>query len=254
MAIDVLKCDLVEQLVDAEDLPQAWSVMRDIVHSFGFDNLIFGTNRLRGAGMFGEKSDTFFISDLPESFMVPFWEHELYRTTPIVVWAMENTGVQSLKFFGDQYHDGTLPEALRSTQEILTMAGASSGYVIAFNKAGLPIAAALALVNFGKSHEDTEAIWRQHGREIHAYANIFQLKAAGLPVPLAARKLTKRQNEVLRWVGAGKTTAEAATILGLSPATIEKHLRQVRDTLGVSTTTQAVLHAQINGHIFHTEK
>jgi len=66
---------------------------------------------------------------------------------------------------------------------------------------------------------------------------------ASLPIPTQRNDLTERQKEVLHWVAHGKTSAEIATILGLSSATIEKHLRQARDTLGVSTTTQAVLFA-----------
>ena len=54
------------------------------------------------------------------------------------------------------------------------------------------------------------------------------------------RPLTSRQIETLEWVADGKTTVDICTILNLSESTIEKHLRNVRDALGVETTQQAI--------------
>lgn len=246
----VLDCKVVNKIVDATSVPEAWQVMLDIVRAFGFDNLLYGTNRLRGSGVFGEKSDSFFLSDLPDRVMQHFWNEDGYRSTPIAIWAINNVGAKSLRYGGDLLKSGDLPEDQARTQQILSNAGVTSGFVIGFNRGVETTVSALAMLNFGRDHDGTEAVWQEHGRIIQSYASIFHLRVNGLPVPIPNKKLTRRQHEVLRWVGAGKTTAEIATILGLSPATIEKHLRLVRDTLGVSTTTQAVLHAQINSQIF----
>ena len=246
----VLDCAVVKQIVDATSVPQAWQVMRTVVRDFGFDNLLYGTNRLLGPGIFGEKKDTFFLSDLPEDIMGPLWQEELYRTIPVAIWAIQNEGAKSLRHGGNLYHAGILPPEQAKTQKQLTDMGVTSGYVIGFNRPGQPVVSAMAMINFGRNHDQTEAVWKAHAETIMGYVSIFHLRVNNLPVPIPSKRLTRRQSEVLKWVGAGKTTAEIATILGLSPATIEKHLRQVRDTLGVSTTTQAVLHAQINSQIF----
>lgn len=55
----------------------------------------------------------------------------------------------------------------------------------------------------------------------------------------AAFRLTHREAEVLSWVSAGKTNQEIATILGISPRTVKKHLEHVYDKLGVETRTAA---------------
>ena len=65
--------------------------------------------------------------------------------------------------------------------------------------------------------------------------------------------LTKRQREVLEWIGAGKTTQDTAIILGLTPATVEKHLRLARESLNVDTTAQAVLKAAFLNQMFLIE-
>jgi DNA-binding CsgD family transcriptional regulator len=53
-------------------------------------------------------------------------------------------------------------------------------------------------------------------------------------------ELTPRQLEVLRWAALGKTNAEIARILYLSPGTIRKHMDNVFATLGVHNRTAAV--------------
>jgi LuxR family transcriptional regulator len=65
-----------------------------------------------------------------------------------------------------------------------------------------------------------------------------------------SRNLTKRQREVLECVGDGKTTQDTAMILGLTPATVEKHLRLAREALDVDTTAQAVLKAAFYNQMF----
>ena len=55
------------------------------------------------------------------------------------------------------------------------------------------------------------------------------------------------------WVGDGKTTQDIALLMGLTPATVEKHLRLARDNLNVETTAQAVLKAALQNQMFVIE-
>jgi DNA-binding CsgD family transcriptional regulator len=61
----------------------------------------------------------------------------------------------------------------------------------------------------------------------------------------ASLPLTRREHEVLEWVGRGKTNAEIAGILWLSPSTVRKHLENAYAKLGVRTRTAAV--ARLHG-------
>lgn len=58
------------------------------------------------------------------------------------------------------------------------------------------------------------------------------------PIPLG---LTKRESEVLRWLAQGKSSAEIASILAISPKTVSKHLAQIYRTLGVENRLAAAL-------------
>jgi DNA-binding CsgD family transcriptional regulator len=55
-----------------------------------------------------------------------------------------------------------------------------------------------------------------------------------------AQRLSPRQREILELVAAGKTNAEIATLLWISPGTVRKHLENAYDRLGVHTRTGAV--------------
>jgi len=53
-------------------------------------------------------------------------------------------------------------------------------------------------------------------------------------------RLTPREREVLELVAEGRTNAEVAGVLWVSPGTVRKHLENAYDKLGVHTRTGAV--------------
>jgi DNA-binding CsgD family transcriptional regulator/GAF domain-containing protein len=55
--------------------------------------------------------------------------------------------------------------------------------------------------------------------------------------------LTGREKEVLRWVAAGKTDRQIASILGTSSRTVQKHLEHIYVKLGVENRTAAAMRA-----------
>jgi DNA-binding NarL/FixJ family response regulator len=64
------------------------------------------------------------------------------------------------------------------------------------------------------------------------------------PRPLAtAFRLTPRVAETLLWLAQGKTNPEIAAILGITEATVKKHVLELFDALGVETRTAAALRA-----------
>lgn len=57
---------------------------------------------------------------------------------------------------------------------------------------------------------------------------------------LAARfKLTSRESEVLLWISRGKQNREISAILGISPRTVNKHLEQIFEKMGVENRASA---------------
>ncbi|PAV07708.1 hypothetical protein CBG25_04745 [Arsenophonus sp. ENCA] len=54
------------------------------------------------------------------------------------------------------------------------------------------------------------------------------------------RRLTKRENEVLHWVSAGKTYWEISVILGIKVTTVKFHIGNVVRKLDVCSAKQAI--------------
>jgi len=81
----------------------------------------------------------------------------------------------------------------------------------------------------------------------HAMAVAFLYRLAcraqtPLPDALPAG-LTPREGDVMHWLSQGKTDAEIAALLTISPRTVHKHLEHVYVKLGVETRTAAVMRA-----------
>lgn len=55
--------------------------------------------------------------------------------------------------------------------------------------------------------------------------------------------LTSRESEVLYWLTLGKTNRDISAILGLSPRTVNKHLEQIFQKMGVDNRTSAAVAA-----------
>lgn len=67
---------------------------------------------------------------------------------------------------------------------------------------------------------------------------------AGIAAPAASSShMSNRELEVLRWISRGKSTDEAATILGISPWTVKAHVKHILVKLEVTGRTQAVAKA-----------
>ena len=81
----------------------------------------------------------------------------------------------------------------------------------------------------------------QHLRPHVERAFAAALRAATPPAPqsLVVDGLTRRQGEVLHWLGVGKRNAEIAVILGISSRTVDKHVEHVLSRLGVETRSAA---------------
>jgi DNA-binding CsgD family transcriptional regulator len=57
----------------------------------------------------------------------------------------------------------------------------------------------------------------------------------------AASPLSAREHDVLEWMTQGKTNAEIATILGISPHTVKRHVEKILRKLGVPNRSAAAL-------------
>lgn len=94
-----------------------------------------------------------------------------------------------------------------------------------------------AELDFGGGPREAHALPKADGEIL-----VFMPVSGHLPSGDEALKavLTRRQREIMEWISEGKTSAETAIILDISPRTVEKHLEAVFQRLGVENRISAV--------------
>ncbi len=238
-------------LTNCSSLEELWEAHTTKMAQFGFDRLIYGFTRYRTHDSLGDPDDFIILTNHSQSYIDVFLGEQKYNDAPMVKWAQTHDGAASWDIIEQMYTARTMTKAEERFFHFNQQNQVTAGYTISFRSVSQRSKGAIALTaRTGLSQCDVNAIWAEHGEDIHLMNNIAHLKILTLPYNAPARTLTKRQRETLEWVGDGKTTQEIATLMGLTPPTVEKHLRLAREALAVDTTAQAVLKAAFSNQMF----
>lgn len=241
----------VEHTTRATDMQDVWDMFQSRMAEFGFVRLLYGFTTQRTATSLGDPQDLVVLSNNSPDYMKCFIETGLIFNAPMLRWALDNVGAQSWRNVHERAAQGTLLPEEKRVYDLNCAHGITAGYTVSLPETSRREKGAISLsAAEGVTQDEVEEIWAKHGRTVQAMANVAHLKLLSLPHKTSRRPLTKRQREVLEWVGDGKTTVDIATIMGLTPATVEKHLRLAREALDVDTTAQAVLKAGFQNQIY----
>lgn len=117
-------------------------------------------------------------------------------------------------------------------------------------------------LNFGERDRERLELLRPHLAFLYGHARRATAHEAGgasaqpqappLPDP-ASSGLTLRERDVLQWLACGKTDADIAALLSISPRTVHKHLEHIYVKLGVETRTAAVMRVLAERPERHTD-
>jgi LuxR family transcriptional regulator len=241
----------IEAAARARSMEELWDIYQGRMSEFGFTRVLYGFTVQRTATSLGDPQDLVVLSNHDRDYMEAFMERGLYFSAPMLRWALANVGAQSWSMIQHMAEANGLSALERKVFDFNRTHGVVAGYTISLPEASRREKGAVSLAaKPGETQGDVDAVWVDHGRTIIALTNVAHMKMLSLPHQNSRRPLTKRQREVLEWVGDGKTTADIATIMGLTSATVEKHLRLAREALDVDTTAQAVLKASFQNQIY----
>ncbi len=242
----------LERVLEANTIQALWDLHLHKMAEYGFDRLIYGFTRFRTSQLqFGSADDVLMLSNHDQAYIDAFVHSGLYNQAPMVRWALENEGPASWRLIYDMLAAGDLTPTERKVTELNARFGIVAGYSISFRDLSVRAKGAIGLcARRGISQDEVDAMWELYGHDITVINNLTHLKLTSMPFASSRRALTPRQREALEWVGDGKTMQDIATIMGLTPATVEKHLRLAREALDVETTAQAVLKASYQNQIF----
>jgi len=238
----ILACETAEAVLTA--LVQA-------LRPFGFERFLYGLARFLVTDRLGASEDLYFASTLPATFNSGYFDSGLFRHAPMLEWARQHTGAMSWSWAREQAGAGLLSPQALSVLEFNRRHGVIAGYSLCF--ADLP-GEGRGVFGLcappGVDQAEVDRLWRGTGSRITALAHVAHLRLIALARPPLSRPLSDRQREALEWVANGKSVADISDILGIRPATVEKHLRLARETLRAGTTAQAAVKAVLLNQIF----
>ena len=240
----------LSEITNANTDEELWTLHANKMAEFGFDRVIYGLTRYKSGTSLGDPQDWVILTNHAPDYMQTFIDEGHYFHAPMLRWALENNGACSWRWMEEMARTENLTAGEQRVLKFNIDQNIRAGYTVSFRSVSERSKGAIALTaKVGMSQDAVEQIWARHGEEIILMNNVMHLKLLTLPYS-GARQLTKRQREVLQWVGDGKTTQDIAVLLDLTSATVEKHLRLARDALDVDTTAQAVLKAAFYNQMF----
>lgn len=246
--------DELNALLEARSVDEVWTMLTAKLGGFGFDRLLYAYTRVNSGNRLGEPGNALMLSNHSKEYLDHFIGDGLYRDAPMVRWANENHGVCNWRCIDEMVDTGNVSPAERQVIAFNRRHGLTAGLSISFASLAVRAKGGIGLVaRAGLDHDDVDRIWEEHGKELLAYCRIAHLKIICLPHPQARTTLSPRQREALEWVAEGKTTMDIAILMGVSAATVEKHLRLAREALEVESTAQAVAKATMMNQIFTME-
>lgn len=238
-------------VADARSIEELWDAHVIKMAEYGFDRLIYGFTRYKTSTSLGDPSDFIILTNHSRAYTDVFIDEGHFFHAPMVHWALANEGAKSWKLLADMDRSKTLTKEERRVLEFNREMGVTAGYSVSFKSISARSKGAIALTaQAGMTQAEIDTVWAKYGTDITLMNNIVHLKILTLPYTAPNRTLTARQVEALEWVGDGKTTQDIAMLMGLTPATVEKHLRLARDALAVETTAHAVMKAAFANQMF----
>jgi len=246
--------DCLERICDATSVDELWELYTTTMADYGFDRIMYGFTRFKTATSLGDILDSLVLTNHDPEYVEDYVSKGLYYHAPMLRWSLENTGSCSWSWLAERGAEDGFTDSERKVVALNRENQIKAGYTISFRSSTIRTKGAVALAaKIGMTQDDVDKIWEKHGQEISVISNVAHLKIISLPYSSSRKSLTKRQREVLEWVGDGKTMQDIALLMGLTVATVEKHLRLAREALDVETTAQAVLKASFQNQIFVVE-
>lgn len=245
---------ILRAYLDARSVEELWEHHTDLMASYGFDRLFYAYTCFQTANSFSAPEDALVLTNHPADYIESYVTKGLFRDGPMLNWAARNVGSTSWSAIRKKMSLRDMSPGQRHVFDLNQKYNLAAGYTISFPMAIKRSAAGIGLTaKRGITQEDVDKLWAAKGKEIEIINQVAHLCITQLPATGQSRVLTPRQSQVLELVADGKSVQDIAVLLDRKTATVDKHLRGARDTLGVETTAQAVRKASVLNQIFVLE-
>lgn len=242
-------------VMTAADQETVWAKTCEFFYELGFAHAIFGYSPDSWGARLGSPEDYLILSTFDAEVSARLIGEGHYLQSLTFHWALNNVGVASWSKSAAECGLAADYVAKPASLEFFERHGLVSGCCVGFPNVRTRGKAVLALIAPADVPQAEVDEWLlKYDTLIFVAATIAHNQLSTLPYPTPRGQLTDRQREVLEWVAEGKTSADIATIMGLSAPTVDKHLRLARETLGVETTAHALVKAAFLNQVFMSRK
>jgi LuxR family quorum-sensing system transcriptional regulator SolR len=230
------KQDLMHSFKPIKCEQQVLAMAAELARGLGFD---YCTHGLR-APIPLTRPKTAMYSNYPLAWQAIYQEKQYLVIDPTVQQAIHSLAPV---FWSDSLFAST-PELWEEAQSFGLRAGLAQ---ICRDASGM-----ISLLVLARSGESVNAAeWQTKASHILWLAHAVHLSMTRIVapklMPALAVELSRRETEVLRWTGDGKTSGEIADILQLSERTVNFHISKAIAKLRVNNKTAAVLQASMLG-------
>jgi len=238
-------------LLRARDIETAWAESVAALRELGFSHVYYANAPAARDGTMSATEELLVLSTLPRPEMTEVMAQSFHDRSPLVAWALRNAGVIAWNALPEPQDRPRRRQVSPGVAQVFQDLGIAAGCTVGFADDRTRGSAAMAL-GAAPGVSQRELAHRLHGGHdaVFVTASVAHRILSRLPWVRPAGSLTQRQREVLEWLGEGKTTADIACIMGLTPATVEKHLRLARQCLGVETSAHALIKATFFNQLY----
>ncbi|WP_168192123.1 helix-turn-helix transcriptional regulator [Pararhodobacter marinus] len=239
------------QMLASRDQAVIWKLACDFFRGLGFEHVLYGYSPDSRGQNLGAPEDFLLLSTMPKAIVTELVDRGYFRMSCTFQWAVENTGIASWSMTHEEAGLAGQIEVRQEGLDFFAEHGLINGCCIGFQKERTRGRAVMALIAPAVvSQDEVDKLLSDLHDVIFTVAAVAHRSLSILPYHPPGRRLSRRQREVLEWVADGKTSADIATIMGITVSTVEKHLRLARETLGVETTAHAISKAAYLNQVF----
>lgn len=240
-----MQTDFLESILSARTDTDVQRHFLETLDHLGFSHGLYAARFMLSLPDSIFREDYYCFGNFPAPFMDAIESRQLLASSHWMTWSHQQTGSAPCQ----QIDTGLTSECAR----LADRHGLNSGYVLSLGNQ-IPDVHGMVVVtpHAHASPIKSRRLWENAGGRIRMLSTLLHFRMATLRRNRRAQSLTSRQREVLEWSAAGKTVSETAVILGVSAATVEKHLRLARAAMSAGNTAQAILKAYVTDQLFTT--
>lgn len=241
--------DFIAEIVLCQNMAQSWDTLTKAMKGFGFDRMIYGRKLHTERSSHQNFTDAYVLSTYGDAVDAYFVDQRHYANNFMVNWVVANAGAKSWRHSHERYDKDEMSPEERKLYEFTRNHGIKAGYTY-----GCPIRPNVRsgfglCFRDGVSQSEVDDVWEREQDNILPLLNVFDIAASTFANFSEQERLSEKEIECVLYAAEGRTADEIAELLGRHRRTVEMHLTNAREKLGVGTTLQAVLKATRQGQI-----